>query len=205
MYNKEKQHEYYLKKREKLLTRQKELIKTEEYKRHIKEYRSREEVKDKRKAANKKWVEKNKEYFKEYHKIYRKTNKNKQYKLQYNNQKYIEDLSYRLSINFSHLIQHSLREGKQSIHWEKLVNYTLEDLKKHLENQFEDWMNWNNQGLTATSPRITWQIDHIKPVNTFNITSFDSEEFKKCWSLENLRPLDSYYNVRRPKDGSDIK
>ena len=65
-------------------------------------------------------------------------------------------------------------------------------------------MNWSNQGKTSTEPCKTWQIDHIRPVNTFNITSIDCEDFKKCWALENLRPLDSYYNVRRPKNGEDI-
>ena len=42
-------------------------------------------------------------------------------------------------------------------------------------------------------------------VTAESIASKYHEEFKKCWVLDNLRPLDSYINNRRPKDGSDIK
>ena len=86
-----------------------------------------------------------------------------------------------------------------------ILGYSIEELKEHLEHQFEDWMNWDNLGLTANKEKETWQIDHIIPVNTFNIKEIGDEEFRKCWALDNLRPLDSYINNRRPKDGSDIK
>lgn len=44
---------------------------------------------------------------------------------------------------------------------------------------------------------MTWEkfmageihIDHIVPVSSFNIVSDECEEFKRCWSLSNLRPL----------------
>ena len=96
-----------------------------------------------------------------------------------------------------------LNEKDDSI--KNLLGYSIQELKEHLEAQFEDWMTWDNLGLTAKELKQTWQIDHIKPVNTFNITSTDCEDFKKCWALENLRPLDSYINATRPDDGSDIK
>ena len=32
-------------------------------------------------------------------------------------------------------------------------------------------------------------IDHIVPVAAFSITSLDCDDFKRCWSLSNLRPL----------------
>jgi len=68
-------------------------------------------------------------------------------------------------------------------HWTILVGYTLEDLKKHLESQFKDGMNWGNYG------RNGWVVDHRVPLSLFNITSINSKEFKACWALENLQPM----------------
>ena len=99
----------------------------------------------------------------------------------------------------------SIKKNKTNKRLYRYLSYTIEELKEHLEHQFEDWMNWDNLGLTANKEKETWQIDHIIPVNTFNILEIGDEEFRKCWALDNLRPLDSYINNRRPKDGSDIK
>jgi len=32
-------------------------------------------------------------------------------------------------------------------------------------------------------------IDHIKPVASFNYTTTECVDFKKCWALKNLQPL----------------
>lgn len=69
------------------------------------------------------------------------------------------------------------------------LDFTMDELRIHLENQFEDWMNWNNHGL--------WHLDHIKPVASFNFISMEDEDFKKCWALENLQPLKDTENMRK--------
>jgi len=78
----------------------------------------------------------------------------------------------------------------------------LEDLKKHLESQFEEWMNWDNYGVYRVdgwddndSTTWTWQIDHIIPHSSFKYSSMEDEEFKKCWDLSNLRPYSSKQNI----------
>lgn len=81
----------------------------------------------------------------------------------------------------------------------KLLGYTPEELYEHLESQFQPDMTWDNYGFYG------WHIDHIKPVNTFNVTSMTCEDFKKCWALSSLRPLWAKDNWSRPKDGSDLK
>lgn len=108
-----------------------------------------------------------------------------------------QNINYRLSNNFSTAIRKSLKDGKQGLHWEVLVPYTLLELKAHLESQFNENMTWENYGTY-------WEIDHIRPVNTFNFSSYNDEQFKQCWSLNNLRPLEKSLNRSRPKDGSDI-
>lgn len=49
-------------------------------------------------------------------------------------------------------------------------------------------MNWENYA-------IYWQIDHIVPISAFNYNSIYDEEFKMCWSLENLQPLENSVNI----------
>ena len=73
------------------------------------------------------------------------------------------------------------------------LNYDYRTLLKHLELQFEDWMTLDNYGRGEGF----WSIDHIDPISSFNITSVDCDDFKKCWSLENLRPLDDTTNISK--------
>jgi len=91
----------------------------------------------------------------------------------------------RLSRNFSRSIGQSLTNGsinrKSRRHWEDLVDYTLVDLKSHLEEQFKPGMSWDNYGK--------WEIDHIRPVSSFKIKTLNDISFKECWSLTNLQSL----------------
>ena len=78
-----------------------------------------------------------------------------------------------------------------------ILGYDKEDLAKHLESQFEDWMNWGNNGRMPRGGerKVTWQLDHKIPRGCFAYKSLDDKGFKDCWSLENLRPLDSVDNA----------
>jgi hypothetical protein len=80
--------------------------------------------------------------------------------------------------------------------------YTIQELKEHLEKQFESWMNWQNQGKyevikwNDNDPTTwKWQIDHIIPQSNLPYTSMSDDNFKKCWALENLRPLSAKQNL----------
>lgn len=79
-----------------------------------------------------------------------------------------------------------------------LVNlpYTMEDLKIHLEKQFESWMNWDNWGPYTTKYK-TWQIDHIIPQSKLPFTEVEDTNFLKCWDLTNLRPFETQANLRK--------
>jgi len=84
-----------------------------------------------------------------------------------------------------------LRNGKE----EQAVWYlgcTWGEFVMHLENQFTEGMAWENRGVYG------WHIDHIKPVNTFNLT--DEEQIKQCWNFSNLRPLWWEDNLKRIKE-----
>jgi len=87
----------------------------------------------------------------------------------------------RLSNAISASMRNALYGNKNGYHWEALVNYNLPELRKHLQKQFTDGMSWDNYG--------EWEIDHVIPVSAFTFASPDDIDFKRCWSLANLRPL----------------
>ena len=87
---------------------------------------------------------------------------------------------HRITRNIRTGIYKSLHTGKGGI-WEKTVNYTLLELRAHLEKQFVDGMSWDNYG--------EWQIDHIKPISSFNFQNTKDSDFKRYWALSNLQPL----------------
>ena len=95
----------------------------------------------------------------------------------------------RVSYNVSRMIRRSLGRDKGGVSWERVVGYTLEQLKYHLECRFEEGMTWDNYGK--------WHIDHIRPISSFNITSVDCDDFVKCWSLDNLQPLWAKDNIMK--------
>lgn len=97
----------------------------------------------------------------------------------------------RLSCLMSTAIRESLKGNKNGRHWEDLVGYTQEDLRVYLEKLFKPDMTWENHGVRG------WHIDHIKPKSSFNITDYECDEFKECWSLKNLQPLWSEENLRK--------
>jgi hypothetical protein len=91
--------------------------------------------------------------------------------------------------------------GKNGISHLNFVDWTYEELKSHLESQFESWMSWSNYGRYDSKiwddndqSTWTWQIDHIIPHSTFHYNSMDCQEFRDCWALKNLRPYSSKQN-----------
>lgn len=93
-----------------------------------------------------------------------------------------------LSARMSERIRQSLFHGKNAS-WTKLVDYTIDDLRRHLERQFTKGMSWDNFG--------EWHIDHIVPIARFTFYSADDEQFRQCWSLTNLRPLWARENMTK--------
>jgi len=82
---------------------------------------------------------------------------------------------------------HSSKRGGSL--WNSLP-YTANDLKVHLESQFEGWMTWEIYGSG-------WSIDHIKPQSSFSYTSMEDQQFQECWELKNLRPLSNLENLKK--------
>jgi hypothetical protein len=73
----------------------------------------------------------------------------------------------------------------------KMLGYTFEELKTHIEAQFEPWMNWQNRGIGKNM----WSIDHIIPVTVLlKLGIKDPSIINALW---NLRPLSTEENIKR--------
>lgn len=149
-------------------------------------------------ATSRKSVKNNTEKVKEYQRLYR--------------QEYRKKMApaAKLRKNVSRVIGRALSSGKNGDSCTKYLPYSFQELKEHLEKQFEPWMNWKNYGLYDSKTwndnvpsTWTWNVDHIIPQSTFKYFSMKDNEFQQCWALSNLRPLASKNNflegVRRDR------
>lgn len=160
-----------------------------------KTYRERSEIKVKNKA----WRETNKEYLKEYKKLYHQKFEVKTRRNEGSRKRWKIDFKFRLSHCISTGIKYSLNRAggsKGYNKWEGLVSYDVNDLKFHLEKQFKRGMAWDNYGTY-------WHIDHRIPVSFFKFDSVNDKDFKDCWALENLQPLEAKENLRKNNNYSE--
>lgn len=158
---------------------------------------------------NKNNINKRKEYQKQWRKDHPK------YKITYNSKnkqaiiEYRREYEKREKVKLRRLIADRVRDmlkksktSKNNISVLPYLSYTIQDLKQHLESQFEAWMNWENHAIynhkvwdDQDSSTWTWNIDHIIPQSKLPYSSMEEDNFKKCWALDNLRPLSAKQNV----------
>ena len=172
---------YYLNHRDHLISYGKNY-----YKSHHKEKLEYQDDYNKNSPIAKQWKKDNKPQIAKKNKIYQQGHRERARRLR--KLEYKNNVSYRLNCAISNSIRRSLKKNKGRHHWEKLVEWTLEEFKTYIESKWTYGMNWENYG-EPNGPCSGWHIDHIRPKNSFNITSIDCEDFKKCWSLNNLQPL----------------
>lgn len=132
-----------------------------------------------------KWQEQNPEKVYQYKKIDRERNGRE--RARKNQRKRLSFPKGRIDHSISSAIHKTIGAKKAGRKWEELVGYSVEDLMNHLEKQFDENMTWENYGSY-------WHIDHIIPKCYFKYDTPEDEEFKKCWSLENLQPLEAKQN-----------
>lgn len=140
------------------------------------------------------YKKKNKERVSIYNKQYRlnnieainaRNNKNSSIRKTKRNEKkrrlYREDYAYNIEHRYRTRIQSLLRslnttKGRRSLEY---LGCTKEEFLQHIEYNFTEGMNWSNREL--------WDIDHIEPCCSFDLTK--EEERLKCFHYTNLRPL----------------
>lgn len=122
------------------------------------------------------WYEKNKLRILEYRKKRQKQRRRTEPKFKFNE-------------SMSSGIYKALKGNKNGRKWESFVNYDIQQLMRHLEKLFMPGMSWENYGQ--------WHIDHIIPISAFNFEKPEDIDFKRCWDLENLRPLWAHQNAKK--------
>ena len=130
-----------------------------------------------------------KDYQKAYRKTWRRSEESKRKKLDAYRKRYHSDPKTRLSRVMSSRIRETLREGKGGHKWEEIVGFSLDELRCHIERQFQKGMSWDNMG--------EWHIDHIVPVASFDFSSHEDADFKFAWALLNLRPMWASENMSK--------
>ena len=174
--NKEKRHKqnkiYFLKNREKRLKQFKE--------HHLKNREQRN------KSMREHYLQK-KEQYQERQKKYNSKPETKELKRKRWRSRYKTDINFRLRNICRTRIYQALKFNCKSASTMKLIGCTVDELRQHLESQFEPWMTWENHGL--------WDIDHIIACAKFNLV--DPEQQRICFNWSNLQPLEHIENIKK--------
>lgn len=93
------------------------------------------------------------------------------------------DPAFAIRMRVSSSVRNSLGKTKLGTSWIRLLDFSAQDLRDHLEQQFAEGMTW------AHFMAGEIEIDHVIPVSFFRPTAVDSIEFRMCWNLKNLQPL----------------
>jgi hypothetical protein len=204
---KQSHQQYYINNKEKISEKNKEYRLKNKNKIRENQKKWEKNNKDKIKKYGKKYANNNKDKISFRRKEYRKKNK-EILKIKRNSKVKIKrqtDIKFKLKSNVSRAIRNALiknNSSKNNNSFIKYVNYTMTELKQHLESLFEPWMNWDNYGVykidtwdDQNSLTWTWQIDHIIPQSTLLYNSMEDINFKQCWAISNLRPYSAKQNL----------
>lgn len=105
--------------------------------------------------------------------------------------RYGSDLVFTLKHRMRALLHATLANGRQGKRMAELLGYGMDELRSHLERQFTKGMSW--EAFLAGEIHV----DHIIPASTFNAVDYDSDEFRACWALPNLRPMWARENLSK--------
>lgn len=110
-------------------------------------------------------------------------------------QRYATDENYRITALLRGTLRKALINRRRGTDWRArayigaIVQCSKLLLIAHIEAQFLPGMSWSNYG------RKGWEIDHIKPCASFDLTQHD--QVLLCFHYTNLRPLWRADNLRK--------
>lgn len=141
------------------------------------------------KLNNQQYREAHREERRNYNRAWRKENKD--YWRHYQNARLKGDINYRLHNYIGRALRRAISKKGRSIL--AVLDYPVDQLRSHLESQFQPGMTWENYGKA-------WHIDHVIPKSWFNLETeygIDEYELKVCWGLTNLQPLWANANLKK--------
>src|ERR1035437_118870 len=111
---------------------------------------------------------------------------NKEYIKKDQDNRYHNDVNRKISTCLRSRLNKALKGNVKSDSTMKLIGCTIDQLRDHLESQFEPWMNWKNHGPYDTTKQ-TWHFDHIRPMDDFDLS--DPKQQQEVCNYSNIRPL----------------
>lgn len=136
---------------------------------------------------------KNKDKINKLKREYYQKNKEKisKIKRERNKERYSEDTDYKIKINLRSRLNKAIKNSQKTGSAVNDLGCSIEELKKHLESQFQPGMTWDNWS------RDGWHIDHIVPLSSFDLT--DRQQLLKACHYTNLQPLWAEDNLGKNK------
>jgi hypothetical protein len=143
------------------------------------------------------WREKNKDKTKKYNKQYNKERRESGYRQNYIKGKLKTDVNFKLQKRLRDRIYSALKNVSKTGSGVRDLGCSIEDLKIHIEKQFQPGMTWDNWAIDG------WHIDHIRPLASFNLS--DRQEFLQACHYTNLQPLWAKDNLEKSSKWDSYK
>lgn len=97
-------------------------------------------------------------------------------------------LNHRITMGILKSLKNRVKNGRT---WQSLVGYNVEQLKNRLYSTMPKGYTWRDFMIGKL------HIDHIIPVSFFYFEKPEDINFRKCWTLSNLRFLTALENLRK--------
>lgn len=95
------------------------------------------------------------------------------------------NINYRIKKSLASRLRTVIHKNDSTMNY---IGCNIQYLREWFEYNFTSDMNWDNYGLY-------WHIDHIIPVNCFNLE--DEKQKLICWNWSNLVPLEKTKNCSK--------
>ncbi len=106
-----------------------------------------------------------------------------------NAKRYSFDIQFKIAVCLRRRLYMAVKGNHRSGLAVKELGCSIEEFKIYIESKFLPGMSWD------TWSKNGWHIDHIKPLNSFDLT--DQEEVKKACHYTNLQPLWAFDNCSK--------
>lgn len=103
------------------------------------------------------------------------------------------DPGYKIQTILKTRISTMLKRNHRAGGLHELIGCSSDKLREHLEDKFQEGMNWENYGHGPGK----WNVDHIRPLISFDLT--DPVQQRQAFHYSNLQPLWFEDNMRKGK------
>lgn len=107
----------------------------------------------------------------------------------YERERRATDPTFKLTQYMRNAVRRGLIDGKHGYKTADALEFSIDELRAHIEAQFTGGMSWDNYG--------DWHIDHIRPVASFPRHEMGDSVFRQLWALTNLRPCWAHVNLSK--------